>query len=93
MDSKKIDIDAKIPDDVLQGLKDLGLFGQQIPTNFGGLGLNATGYARVAEAVSDGGIAVTLAAHQAIGLKVRTISRPIFLCKFISFNLYFFSWN
>jgi len=48
----------------------LGLFGQQIPTHLGGLGLNSTGYARVAEAVSDGGIAVTLAAHQAIGLKV-----------------------
>lgn len=36
----------------------------------GGLGLNATKYARIAEITAlDGGIAVTLAAHQAIGLK------------------------
>ena len=37
----------------------------------GGLGLNATQYARIAEITSqDGSIATTLAAHQAIGLKV-----------------------
>jgi acyl-CoA dehydrogenase family protein 9 len=71
VDSKQIDRDAKIPDEVMQGLKDLGLFGLQIPTNFGGLGLNATAFARVCEVLaSDGGIAVTLAAHQSIGLKV-----------------------
>lgn len=38
----------------------------------GGLGLSNTVYARLAEITSlDGSIAVTLAAHQAIGLKVR----------------------
>lgn len=38
----------------------------------GGLELNATKYARLAEVTAlDGSIAVTLAAHQAIGLKVR----------------------
>jgi len=38
---------------------------------YGGLGLSATEYARMQEVVSlDGGIAVTMAAHQAIGLKV-----------------------
>lgn len=37
----------------------------------GGLNLNATGYARMAEVTArDASIAVTLAAHQAIGLKV-----------------------
>ena len=71
VDSKKIDHEGKIPPEVMQGLKDLGLFGLQIPVNYGGLGLNATGFARVCEALaSDGGIAVTLAAHQSIGLKV-----------------------
>lgn len=40
----------------------------------GGLGLGATEYARIAEATAlDGGIAVTLAAHQAIGIKVHRI--------------------
>lgn len=38
----------------------------------GGLGLSNTMYARLGEIISlDGSIAVTLAAHQAIGLKVK----------------------
>lgn len=70
LDSKSIDQNAKIPEETLQQLKDFGLFGQQIPVEYGGLGLNATKYARIAEATShDGAVGVTLAAHQAIGLK------------------------
>jgi acyl-CoA dehydrogenase family protein 9 len=70
VDSKKIDRDAKIPDAVLDGLKGLGVFGLQIPTDLGGLGLSNTAYARVAEEVGrDGAIATTLLAHQSIGLK------------------------
>ncbi|XP_069795919.1 complex I assembly factor ACAD9, mitochondrial isoform X1 [Narcine bancroftii] len=54
----------------MNGLKQLGLFGQQIPEEYGGLGLSNTMYARLGEITSlDGSIAVTLAAHQAIGLK------------------------
>ncbi|CAM1332643.1 ACAD9 (predicted) [Pycnogonum litorale] len=57
VDSKKIDSDA-------------GLFGLQIPEKYGGLNLNATEYTRISELTAlDGGIAVTLAAHQSIGLK------------------------
>ncbi|XP_040445287.1 complex I assembly factor ACAD9, mitochondrial [Falco naumanni] len=70
VDSKKIDQDARIPPETLKGLKDLGLFGMQIPEEYGGLGLSNTMYARLGEITSlDGSIAVTLAAHQAIGLK------------------------
>nr|XP_033782043.1 complex I assembly factor ACAD9, mitochondrial [Geotrypetes seraphini] len=70
VDSKKIDHDAKIPPETLEGLKSLGLFGMQIPEEYGGLGLSNTMYARLGEIISlDGSIAVTLAAHQAIGLK------------------------
>ncbi|XP_061474129.1 complex I assembly factor ACAD9, mitochondrial [Rhineura floridana] len=70
VDSKKIDQDAKIPQETLNGLKNLGLFGTQIPEEYGGLGLSNTMYARLGEITSqDGAIAVTLAAHQAIGLK------------------------
>lgn len=40
----------------------------------GGLGLSHTMYARLGEAISlDGSITVTLAAHQAIGLKVSAL--------------------
>uniref|UniRef100_A0A8C8SJL1 Complex I assembly factor ACAD9, mitochondrial n=1 Tax=Pelusios castaneus TaxID=367368 RepID=A0A8C8SJL1_9SAUR len=70
VDSKKIDQEAKIPPETLKGLKSLGLFGMQIPEEYGGLGLSNTMYARLGEITSlDGSIAVTLAAHQAIGLK------------------------
>ncbi|CAM4732030.1 unnamed protein product [Leuciscus chuanchicus] len=70
VDSKKIDLEAVIPPETLNGLKELGLFGIQIPEEYGGLGLSNTMYARLGEITSlDGAIAVTLAAHQAIGLK------------------------
>lgn len=70
VDSKAIDQNAKIPPETLKGLKELGLFGIQIPEEYGGLGLSNTMYARLGEITSlDGAIAVTLAAHQAIGLK------------------------
>lgn len=46
------------------------MYGQQVPQEYGGLGLNATEYARLQEIISlDGSIAVTLAAHQTIGYK------------------------
>lgn len=46
----------------------------------GGLGLSNTMYARLGEIISlDGSIAVTLAAHQAIGLKVKLLCRVV-LC-------------
>ncbi|KAG1686089.1 Acyl-CoA dehydrogenase family member 9, mitochondrial [Nymphon striatum] len=70
IDSKAIDANAEIPKETLQGLKDLGLFGLQVPEQYGGLNLNATECTRIGEITSlDGGIAVTLAAHQSIGYK------------------------
>ena len=35
VDSDKIDRDASIPEDVMDGLKELGLFGLQIPEEYG----------------------------------------------------------
>lgn len=70
VDSVFIDKTSSIPDDVMSGLKELGLFGLQIPTELGGLGLSNTAYARAIERIClDGSIAVTLLAHQSIGLK------------------------
>ncbi|XP_029772037.1 acyl-CoA dehydrogenase family member 9, mitochondrial [Suricata suricatta] len=70
VDSQRIDREGKIPEETLEKLKSLGLFGMQVPEEYGGLGLSNTMYARLGEIVSlDGSIAVTLAAHQAIGLK------------------------
>jgi acyl-CoA dehydrogenase family protein 9 len=71
VDSKTIDRDSQVPDKVLSGLKELGLFGLTIPQAYGGIGLPTTGYARIVEEISsmDSSIAVTLGGHQSIGLK------------------------
>lgn len=71
VDPAKIDREHEIPKDVLEGMKQLGLFGMLIPQEFGGLGLSATAYARVMQEIAgyDGSLAVTLGAHQSIGLK------------------------
>jgi acyl-CoA dehydrogenase family protein 9 len=71
IDSAKMDELSKIPEETLQGLKDLGLFGLLIPQQYGGLGLSITAYSRVVECMGaiDGSVAVTVGAHQSIGLK------------------------
>jgi acyl-CoA dehydrogenase family protein 9 len=71
INSKKIDEESRLSPELLHGLKELGLFGLAIPEAHGGVGLSATGYARVIEAVAgtDASVAVTLGAHQSIGCK------------------------
>ncbi|XP_003410003.2 complex I assembly factor ACAD9, mitochondrial isoform X1 [Loxodonta africana] len=70
VDSQKIDREGKIPEETLEKLKSLGLFGMQVPEEYGGLGLSSTMYARLGEIIAlDASITVTLAAHQSIGLK------------------------
>jgi acyl-CoA dehydrogenase family protein 9 len=71
IDSAKLDKEAKIPLEVLQGLAGLGLCGLGVEEEFGGLGLDTTLYARVFSQVAgvDGAIATTLGAHQSIGYK------------------------
>ena len=69
VDSRAIDETKTIPPEVLHGMKELGLFGLQIPEDLHGLGLSNTGYARVCEEITDGSLAVTVMAHQSIGLK------------------------
>ncbi|MBK8253376.1 MAG: acyl-CoA dehydrogenase family protein [Polyangiaceae bacterium] len=71
VDSKKIDQEHRIDESVLTGLKELGLFGLQIPQEHGGVGLSTHSYLRVMQEVAgrDTSVAVTLGAHQSIGLK------------------------
>lgn len=65
------DLNEKVPENVMQGLKDLGAFGLQVPTEYNGLGLTNTQYARLTEIVGshDLGIGITIGAHQSIGFK------------------------
>lgn len=61
----------KIPDEVMDGLKEQGLFGIQVPVELGGLGLTNTQAARLFEIVSanDLSISICTGAHQSIGFK------------------------
>jgi len=71
VDPAKIDQEQVIPPSVIEGMKELGLFGMIIPQEYGGIGLSASSYARVVQEVAghDASLAVTLGAHQSIGLK------------------------
>ncbi|HLG20304.1 MAG TPA: acyl-CoA dehydrogenase family protein [Bdellovibrionota bacterium] len=71
IDSAKIDREGQIPKEALGALAEMGLFGMQIPEKYGGIGLSQIAYGRVCEEIAsiDASIAVTLGAHQSIGLK------------------------
>ena len=65
-----IERDAKIPDEVVKGLADLGAFGIKISPEYGGLGLSYLYYNRalmIAGSASPA-IAALLSAHQSIGV-------------------------
>ncbi|KAG7158577.1 Very long-chain specific acyl-CoA dehydrogenase-like [Homarus americanus] len=70
-DAAKNDAMEKVDDQTLEGLKELGAFGLQVPVEFGGVGLSNTQYARLVEIVGshDLGVGITLGAHQSIGFK------------------------
>ncbi|MBC7170884.1 MAG: acyl-CoA dehydrogenase family protein, partial [Polyangiaceae bacterium] len=70
VDSGAIDRDASIPDSVMDGLRELGLFGLSVPQDLGGLGLSHGATARVVQELGaiDSSIAVTVGAHLGIGL-------------------------
>src|ERR1700755_2615328 len=70
VDPLQIERDAKIPDDVVEGLKELGALGMKIPAEYGGLGLSQVYYNK-ALALSGfwhASISTLLSAHQSIGL-------------------------
>ncbi len=71
IDGHKLDRDAEIPKEILEGIAQLGLCGLGVSEEFGGMGLDYTLYSRVfAEVAShDGSIATMLGAHQSIGYR------------------------
>lgn len=69
IDPRSIDQEAKVPDEVVAGLRQLGLFGVLVPKAHGGLGLSTFAYARLMQEVgaTDGSVALMLTAHQSLG--------------------------
>jgi alkylation response protein AidB-like acyl-CoA dehydrogenase len=70
VDPEEIDRTGELPDDVLEGLRQLGAFGMKIPEEYGGVGLSQIGYGRAIALVTsrDGNLTALLSAHQSIGV-------------------------
>ncbi len=71
IDARKLDRAGEMPEELIQSLREIGLFGLIVPEEYGGLGLSNTGYARVMQELAgfDGSVTVTLGAHSSIGFK------------------------
>ncbi|HET6230420.1 MAG TPA: acyl-CoA dehydrogenase family protein [Longimicrobiaceae bacterium] len=71
LDREWIDENERIPDEVIEDLKRMGLFGISIPAEYGGMGLSQSAYCRVFEFVTgyDVGLAIMLGVHLSIGIK------------------------
>ncbi len=71
IDSDRFDTEETIPEEVIRAFAELGMLGLTIPTEFGGLGLSATAYARVFEELSmiDASLAVLVGVHCGLGSK------------------------
>jgi alkylation response protein AidB-like acyl-CoA dehydrogenase len=70
MDGRIIERDARIPDEYLRGLADLGVFGMKIPAEYGGLGLSLVYYGRALALLGSvhPSLGALLSAHQSIGV-------------------------
>ncbi|MET8569145.1 acyl-CoA dehydrogenase family protein [Streptomyces sp. NPDC004783] len=70
IDGAVIERDARIPDDVITGLKELGALGMKIDTKYGGLGLTQVYYNKALALAGSASPAIgaLLSAHQSIGV-------------------------
>ena len=70
MSGRVIERDAKIPDEYIKGLADLGVFGMKIPEEYGGLGLSLVYYGRALALLGSvhPSLGALISAHQSIGV-------------------------
>ena len=70
VDGERIEHDARIPPEVIQGLRELGAFGIKIPREYGGLGLSQYTYGRAMSLCGSvsSALVTLLSAHQSIGV-------------------------
>ncbi|MCX5086568.1 acyl-CoA dehydrogenase family protein [Streptomyces sp. NPDC056121] len=70
IDSARIEREARIPDEVINGLKELGALGMKIDIKYGGLGLTQVYYNKALALVGSANPAIgaLLSAHQSIGV-------------------------
>jgi alkylation response protein AidB-like acyl-CoA dehydrogenase len=70
VDPLRIERDAKIPDEVVDGLKKLGALGMKVPEQYGGIGLSQVYYNRALALAGTwhASLSTLLSAHQSIGV-------------------------
>jgi hypothetical protein len=70
LDPEAVDETRTIPDAVVEGLRNLGVFRMKVPAPYGGLGFSQVNYNRVLMAIAShcGSTAVLVSAHQSIGV-------------------------
>ncbi|MEY9878317.1 alkylation response protein AidB-like acyl-CoA dehydrogenase [Streptacidiphilus sp. MAP12-33] len=70
LDGAVIERDAKIPDEAVRGLQELGVFGMKIDREYGGLGLTQVHYNRALTLIGSvsPAVAALVSAHQSIGV-------------------------
>ena len=70
MDGARIERDARIPDEYVRRMAELGCFGMKIPQEYGGLGLSQVAYNRALTVVAGvhPSVGALLSAHQSIGV-------------------------
>jgi len=70
VDPLEIEREARIPEHVMEGLKEIGALGMKVPEKYGGLGLSQVYYNRALSitGVWHASISTLLSAHQSIGL-------------------------
>src|SRR6266480_4728544 len=57
--AEEFDHEDKFPENVVEQMKELGLFGVTIPEEYGGMGLDLTTYAMIVEELSRGWISIS----------------------------------
>lgn len=67
----KWDVEGHLPEEIIQEMREFGLFSLIVPEEHGGLGLSTSGYSRCMQQMSryDGSVAITAGAHSSIGMK------------------------
>ncbi|MFQ5600268.1 MAG: acyl-CoA dehydrogenase family protein, partial [Candidatus Krumholzibacteriia bacterium] len=75
IDDARIDAAAEIPREVLETLAGMGVMGMIIPEEYGGSGMGITAYCKILEEIAyhSAAVAVTVGAHQSIGMKAITL--------------------
>jgi alkylation response protein AidB-like acyl-CoA dehydrogenase len=78
VDPLQIERDAKIPDDVIDGLKQLGALGMKIPEEYGGLGLSQVYYNKALALTGTwhSALSTLLSAHQSIHISAFLLTEP-----------------